>query len=125
MPYKLRDPSVRLRYAGQREVDTVMTDVLELTFEDDAGMTPHNKYLVYVDPDTDLVVQWDYYERAEDRAPTLSTPWKDWKQYGEIWLSGNRGELRGRPAKLTDIAVHDELPAWMFTQPSAEDEPAE
>ncbi len=32
-------------------------------------------------------------------------------------LSGDRGEMRGRPAKLTDIVVFDELPETVFRKP--------
>ncbi len=118
MPYKLLDPGVHLRHLGERKLeDGTNTKALELTFEDDIGRTPYNKYHVYVDRESDLVVQWDYYERSEQRAPSFTSVWAEWKQYGNIWLSGDRGILRERPAKLTDIAVHDELPGWMFSHP--------
>jgi hypothetical protein len=32
-------------------------------------------------------------------------------------LSGDRGELNGPPARLTGIAVFDELPESVFTSP--------
>jgi len=118
MPFKLFDPGVKLRHAGERELEGgVETEVLELTFDNDTGLTPENKYDVFVDPKTTLIVQWDYYKSAAQRGPTLSTPWDGWKRFDGLWFSIDRGELRGIPAKLTDIAVFDELPNVVFTEP--------
>lgn len=116
MPYKLKDSGVTLKYVGE----TAMEEggkalVLELTFED-VGETPQNRYHVYVDPESHLVVKWDYYENASDEEPSMSTPWKNWEQHGEILLSDDRG--RG---KHTDIAVFDRLPDSVFDDPSPVD----
>lgn len=114
MPFKLKDSGVTLKYKGQ---DTTLTgkpaEVLTLTF-DNVGNTPQNKYQVYIDPDSKLVVQWDYFSKAEDEAPRISSPWTDYKQYGQILLSSGRGN-RG----LSNIAVYDEVPQEVFTDFSA------
>jgi hypothetical protein len=115
MPYKLKDTGVTLRSAGTGELDDGRTaDILELTFRD-VGRTPDNKYHVWVARDTRLVEQWAFYAAAEDTDPGLVCPWRGWNRYGRIMLSGDRGELRGKPARLTDIAVFDELPETLFT----------
>lgn len=110
MPYKLKDSGVTLKYVGQ---DTTlagkMADVLQLTFEA-VGNTPNNKYFVYVDPDTHLVSQWDFFTNAGDEAPRFSSPWEDYKQFGTIMLSGNRGSR-----SITDIAVLESVPAGAFS----------
>ncbi|MEN0003786.1 MAG: DUF6503 family protein [Bacteroidota bacterium] len=109
MPFKLKDSGVALKYVGQ---DTMMggkdAEVLELTFRE-VGKTPENKYLVYIDPATNLVSQWDFFSTAADKEARFSTPWADYEQHGNILLSGNRG--RG---SLTDIAVYDEIPDSVF-----------
>ncbi|MCZ6494374.1 MAG: DUF5329 family protein [Planctomycetota bacterium] len=117
MPYKLQDAGVTLKYQGEREMeDGRIADVLQLTFQD-VGRTPNNKYHIYVAKDSGLVEQFDYYEHSDDPTPRISRPWRDWKRFGRIMLSADRGERHGRPAKLTDIAVFDELPESVFTNP--------
>lgn len=118
MPYKLKDSGVTLKYAGE---DTMaggrQADVLSLAFEN-VGVTPENKYLVYVDKETRLVGKWDYFDKATDEKPRMSTPWTNWQQYGNILLSDERG--RG---KHTDLAVFADLPASVFENPAPVDWP--
>ena len=117
MPYKLKDTGVTLRSVGAGATETGRpADILELTFSD-VGRTPQNKYHVWVARDSGLVEQWAFFNEAADEEPGLVTPWLGWKRYGRIMLSGDRGELRGRPAQLTDIAVFDELPQSVFESP--------
>lgn len=110
MPFKLKDSGVTLKYLGQDTTQTGdMAEVLALTFEE-VGNTPENKYQVYVDPSSKLVVQWDYFQNATDETPRITTPWTDYQSYGEILLSGGRGN-RG----LTNIAVYDTVPTAVFS----------
>ena len=112
MPYKLKDTGVTLKYAGEKEMlDGRAAEVVELTFKD-VGVTPENRYLVYVAKDSGLVEQWDFYGNTAETEPRFQTPWHEWKPYGEILLSGDRGE-RG----ITEIAVYDELPRTVFDSP--------
>lgn len=105
MPFKLKDSGVTLKYLG---ADTLQTgedaEVLSLTFEN-VGDTPQNKYHVFVDKSDNLIKQWSFYSEASDLEPRFVTPWVDYKKYGNILLSDNRG--RGQ---LTEIAVLDSLP---------------
>ena len=96
MPFKLKDSGVRLKYVKKEDNH----DILELTFKS-VGVTPQNKYHVYVDQDTHLIDQWDFFDKATDAKPRFSTPWKDYKKYGSIMLSGDRGG----DYQLTNIAV--------------------
>ena len=101
-PFKLQDSGVTLKYVGQ---DTTQmgqdAEILSLTFAN-VGVTPENKYLVYVDKQTNLVSQWDFYAEATDEAPRFQIPWLDYKDYGQIKLSGNRGRMN-----ISDISVED------------------
>jgi pyrroloquinoline quinone biosynthesis protein B len=120
MPYKLKDTGVTLRSLGPGVMeDGRAAEVLELTFTD-VGRTPQNKYHVWVGADTGLVEQWAYFADAsdpDDPEPGFVAPWRDWQRYGRILLSGDRGELGGNPARLTDIAVFDDLPESLFRGP--------
>ncbi len=111
MPYKLKDEGVTLRYVGKGKTQAdEEAEILELTFAD-VGDTPQNKYHIYVNPVSKLVTQWDYYAKASDEAPRFALPWNDYRQYGQIMLSGNRGERQ-----LTDIAVYSTVPDAAFTE---------
>lgn len=113
MPYKLKDSGVTLKYLGSGTTqEGHPAHVLQLTFKH-VGVTPQNKYRVYVDPETHLVVQWDYFTNATDREPKFMSPWRDWKRCGNIMLSDDRGR-----SQHTDIAVFDELPQEILTSPA-------
>ncbi|MEQ8712845.1 MAG: hypothetical protein RIC80_07495 [Cyclobacteriaceae bacterium] len=110
MPYKLKDSGVTLKYLRE---DTTATgdaaDVLQLTF-DNVGVTPENIYEVYVDKYSRLVTQWAYYRESGQEEPNFITPWGEYARYGEIMLSGDRGER-----DLTDISVLDIVPEKAFS----------
>ena len=112
MPYKLKDPGVHLTFTREDQTeDGRSADVLTLTF-DNVGVTPENKYEVFVDKESRLVTQWRFYTKAEDEEPRFTTPWANWQQYGNILLSDDRGR-----SKHSDIAVFDKLPVPAFDGP--------
>ncbi len=113
MPYKLRDPGVTLRYVGEKAMeDGRMANVVELTFEE-VGVTPNNKYEVFVANDTGLVEQWSHWTNRDDPEPRFTNEWSGWQQFGNIMLSTNRG----RDADW-EIQVFDDLPDSVFTDPA-------
>ncbi len=109
MPFKLKDSGVTLNYI---DVDTTMDGrqayLLDLKFEG-VGDTPQNYYQVWVDTDSRLVSQWAFYREITQEEPNFVMPWKDYKDFGGIKLSGNRGER-----SLTEIQVHESLPDNFF-----------
>lgn len=110
MPFKLQDPGVTLTYEGEQATEAgEMSDVLGLTFEN-VGLTPQNKYLVYVDKNSRLVTQWAFYRNATDKKPGFVLPWGEYKPYGKLLLSGDRGER-----DLTDIKVFKKLPETVYS----------
>lgn len=111
MPFKLKDSGVTLKYLGQKPNELgINSDVLQLTFNN-VGVTPENKYLIYVNPSSHLVTQWEYYPKASDEKPQIISPWQDYRPYGKIVLSVSRGTDRA----ITNIAVFDMLPDSVFT----------
>ena len=108
MPYKLKDSGLSLKYLGEDKVNETAVDVLQLTFEN-VGDTPENKYHVYVDKASHLVIQWAFFTNFEDEKPRFVTPWADYEQYGNIMLSGSRGDY-----KLSDIKVLKEISSDSF-----------
>ena len=63
---------------------------IQLTFES-VGVTPQNKYWIYISPQSGLVIQWSYFANFQDEKPRFTLPWADYKTYGKIKLSGERG----------------------------------
>jgi hypothetical protein len=112
MPYKLKDTGVTLKYLGKGTTEAgAPADVLELTFAN-VGRTPENKYHVYVDEETRLVTQWDYFPEASDPEPRFQLPWLEWERHGGIMLSASRGERRHE-----DVHVLADVPASVFASP--------
>ena len=113
MPYKMLDPGVVLRYAGPGELpDGRAAEIVTLTFDDDVGLTPRNRYEVWIAADTGLVEQWAYYRDRDDPEPRLTSPWSGWQRFGGILLSTDRGDDHD-----WEIAVADSVPAALFEQP--------
>jgi hypothetical protein len=112
MPYKLLDPGVTLAYGGESPMaDGRPAQKITMTFEG-VGLTPQNKYDVWIGQETALVEQWAYYETAADTAPKFTLPWAGWKKFGPILLATEHG----RDADWA-IAVHEARPAGVFDQP--------
>jgi hypothetical protein len=88
MPYKLKDPGVNLAYDGDEASGGSEWAKLLLTF-DDVGLTPKDKYWVYVNKKTHLVDRWDYILDGA-RGPATTFLWKGWKAYGRIQLAPER-----------------------------------
>ena len=116
MPFKLKDSGVTLNYMGR---DTMLTgspaEVLQLTFEN-VGVTPDNKYMIYVDPEDNLVKQWAYFEQADQDSANFVMPWDNYKRYGKLWISADRSDGRGPK----NVRLYDAVPDALFEDPSFE-----
>jgi hypothetical protein len=110
MPFKLKDSCVTLKYQGVENTSAgVPSHVLKLTFKE-VGVTPQNKYLVYVDTSTNMVNQWAYYRDATQDTANFVSPWENYQQHGSILLADQRGDRN-----LSDVKVFDSLPQEVFT----------
>ena len=107
MPFKLKDSGVTLTYAGE---DTIQggapAEKLMMTFND-VGVTPQNKYYVYVDPQDHLVTQWAYYPEASIDTPRFVASWNNYQEYGGLLLSGD-------PRGISNIRVLNNVPEDAF-----------
>lgn len=111
LPFKLLDPGVYLDYVGECQFDsTHHATCFDMTFQN-VGVTPENKYRIYVDTLMNNIIFWDHFQNKNDSLPSLSNPWTDYKQYGNIRLAGGRGDTRG----LESIELYDHLPDQVFT----------
>ncbi len=115
MPFKMKDSGVTLTYVGEGKTnDGESSHIVALRFEN-VGVTPENKFHVWVDKDSHLVIQWAYFQKAEQNEPDFVIPWSDYNKYSEILLSGVRGDLQ-----LTNIMVTDSLNENVFISFEAE-----
>ncbi len=116
MPFKLKDNGVTLKYIGAETMQNgINAEVLQLSFKG-VGVTPENKYKVYINPKTYLIEQWAYYETANKDSADIITPWTDYKQYGKLKLASNRGERDGKVRAISEISVSDSLPPAIFKE---------
>lgn len=120
MPYKLKDSGVTLKYGEGELSDGRPAHVLTLTFEG-VGVTPQNKYEVYVDKANNMVAEWAYFPKASDAEPRFRGPWENWTKQGKVMISDGRGTRDGKPRGHTDVAVFDSLPDSVFESPAPVD----
>ena len=99
MPFKLRDPGTILKHARtERTEDGVEYDVLELSFEAGVGLTPSDRYWLYVNRKTHLIDKWEYILTGQKPPPQPST-WEGWTTVGPVKISLAR-RFQGKPVML-------------------------
>ena len=111
MPFKLKDSGVTLRYLDD---DTIATGeeahILELTFQD-VGVTPDNKYEVYITKSDSLVKQWAFYGTMDQDSASAIWPWDNYREYNGLLLSADRSDNLGP----RNVKVLDTVPEGAFT----------
>lgn len=117
MPYKWSDPGVTARYLGtETDDDGQDWEVVELTFEQDTGLTPQNMYHAFINPETGLMERWHHYSNADsDPSPT---DWTAWTRVGPIMLARDResnGEVR---LFFSQLDVREDVPEGAFDPPA-------
>ncbi len=113
MPWKLQDPGVTLTYIKTDVLpDGKAADILQLTFST-VGVTPDNKYWVYVDQQDHLIKQWSFYKNFNDAEPQFTRAWDNYQKTGAILLSYNRSKGAGGPR---NVVVSTNLDSAIFTK---------
>jgi len=84
MPYKLRDPGVTLRYAGDTTMAGVPCDRIALSF-DRVGLTPGDHYWVFVNRTNHRVERWEMVLEG-DSPPPVAYTWEGWEQHDGLWF---------------------------------------
>jgi hypothetical protein len=114
MPYKLRDPGVRLQMATDTTIGGVNYDRITLSFEK-VGNTPGDRYWVYVNKANDRVERWEHLLQNATPPPVMWT-WEGWQQHGGLWFpTAHRRE--GRAIMTTNVQTLDSIPAGTFERP--------
>jgi len=116
MPYKWSDPGVQLSYQGEStDEEGRRWEVVELGFEDGTGLTPQNRYLAFIDPESGRMERWHHFPNAE--AEAAPADWVDWQRFGPIELAVNRlsnGRIR---ISFPHLRVETTLPDGVFSGP--------
>lgn len=113
MPYKMKDTGVTLKYLREdTTLSGALADVLQLSFQN-TGLTPQNRYEVWIDADSKYLTQWRYFQDTTVAEPNFTLEWTDYRQYGEIMLSSGRGEYT-----LENIQVFKTLRAAALSDPA-------
>jgi hypothetical protein len=114
MPYKMMDPGVVLTYDGEAKEGEATYDKVRLTFGENIGLTPRDKYWAYVNRTTGLVDRWDFVLKGENKPPSTFT-WEGWKKYGNVMLAPERKSKDGTRIYFPLLEVPASLPASTFT----------
>jgi hypothetical protein len=116
MPYKLRDPGVSLKLAGETKEGEAVYDRLALSFEG-VGLTPKDRYWVFVNRASHLVDRWEYILEGE-KGPATRWEWRGWKRFGAIQLAPERlSEKTKRRILFPVLDVPATIADAVFTSP--------
>ncbi len=122
MPYKMKDPGVRLEDAGETSIGGESYDRVRLTF-DHVGLTPGDRYWAYINRRTHRMDRWAYVlEDDPPGSPPSTWEWKGWTRYGRLLLSPEKAAVgtKDRMRILHPILeVADQVPDEAFTRPWA------
>ena len=113
MPWKLRDAGVTVSYLSEGETESgEPADVMSLTFNE-VGVTPQNKYHIWITKEDKLLKQWAFYPDASDEEPRSIWPWDNYQLVdGTVKLSFDRSDDKGPKA----VKVEGVLDAKLFTE---------
>ena len=117
MPFKMKDPGVRLRYEGAVPENKPMYDKIMLTFDDGVGLTSKDRYWIYVSRNTHMIERWSYVLQGQGQAASPTAwQWEDWTTVGGLKLSTKRTQDGGEvEIVLENVQAFDTLPETVFT----------
>ena len=117
MPYKWRDPGVTLEYVGEKQEEGVTYDVVTLSFAENIGLTPKDRYWGYVNRATHLMEKWEFVLKGTNDPPTPFL-WKNWQTSVKIKLSNEKvNPTNGVKILFPVLAVLDEVDEKVFEDP--------
>lgn len=82
-PLKIRDSGVKVEAGGTKEIGGRSCETLQLSF-DQVGLTPTDKYVLYIDPATRLVSAWDYIPSS---GQGLQATWEKYQDFSGLKLA--------------------------------------
>jgi hypothetical protein len=125
MPFKMKDPGVRLRYDGGIPENKPVYDKVQMTFDEGIGLTSKDRYWIYVNRADHMIERWSYVLQGQG-ASTSPTAWQwvDWTTVGGIKVSTRRTQDGGEvDIVLENVQAFDSLPDTVFTTTGPVDAP--
>lgn len=114
MPYKMLDPGVTLKYDGEERDGGTAFDCVSMSFAG-VGLTPGDRYKVFVNHATRRVERWEYVLQGTQPPPVRWT-WEGWERHDGLWFpTAHRRESTVIFTK--DVATTTAFPAGTFDRP--------
>jgi hypothetical protein len=99
-PLKIRDKGVKVEAGGPKDLGGTSVETINLSF-DNVGLTPTDKYVLYIDPQTKLPRAWDYIPQTGNG---MQATWEKFQDFGGLMLATEHN-FNGKTIKLADIKV--------------------
>lgn len=116
MPFKLHDNGTRIKHVRTQEGANGATyDVLELSFAPNVGLTPQDRYWLYVNDKTHLIDRWEYVLTGQ-KPPPQGASWESWTSIGPLQLSlARRFEGKTAMLRFENVAAPVTMDESVFT----------
>jgi hypothetical protein len=99
-PLKIRDQGVKVEAGGPKDLNGTSLETINLSFGN-VGLTPTDRYVFYIDPQTKLPKAWDYIPASGNG---LQATWEKFQNFGGLNLATEHN-FSGKTIRLTDIKV--------------------
>jgi hypothetical protein len=99
-PLKIRDKGVKVEAGGPKDLNGTSVETINLSF-DSVGLTPTDRYVLYIDPQTKMPKAWDYIPAT---GTGLQATWEKFQNFGGLNLATEHN-FSGKSIKLTEIKV--------------------
>lgn len=99
-PLKIRDRGVKVEATGPKDLNGASLETIQLSF-DNVGLTPTDRYVFYIDPQTKLPRAWDYIPQTGEG---LQATWEKYENFGGLTLATEH-HFKGKTIKLIDVKV--------------------
>lgn len=116
-PLKVFDSGVNRTYLPDSSSEEV--DALLVTF-DEVGLTPNDRYYLYVDKETGRLDEWAYVLQGNQEAAPSYYDWTGYERFsapaGSLYIATRKESMSVPRAILTDhISMPDSVPSVLFT----------
>jgi hypothetical protein len=112
MPYKMKDPGVKLAWDGEEKLGDATYDKVLVSF-----VSTQDKFWAYINRDTHLMDRWSFLLGGRSGEP-VQYLWNGWRPYGKILIAPERVSADGsRKLLFPHLTVFPELPDSTFSSP--------